>query len=209
MNSLAHSRVVRIINFGLKVVWFLNFAFIAFVTIFSVYLLINPEGPSVILNIPIHFSLEEQHTAQSGNISDNSIEIKNATGQLQINNPRPYQILMFFFGFSTVKFLFTLYVIYLLRKIFSTLLQENPFTVENGDRLRKIGISAILFGVFLSVYSLLTSTLVSSKISSQCFDIVYKFDLRLEYIYWGLFTLVIAEIFRMGAHMKSEQDLTI
>jgi len=209
MSSLSNSRTVGLFDIGLKVIWYLNFAFITFIVIFTIYQLSKLDGVSPILDIPIYFSVEVEESSLPGSVSYSDVEIENAVGQLQINNPKSYHIVLFLFAISSVKFSFTLYVILLLRRILFSVREGNPFIFENGRRLKNIAIVTLCYGLFLSLYSSLTNIFISTGISLPSIDVMYKLEIHWEYIYWGLFTFVLAEVFRIGVNLKQEQDLTI
>jgi hypothetical protein len=85
--------------------------------------------------------------------------------------------------------------------------------IENVVRLRWIALLNI--GAFLSTRfsSIFTSNYLASKI--QLVGIHFE-NLNLQMIFgnadiiiFNLFLLIIAEVFRVGAAMKNEQDLTI
>ena len=186
MSSLSHSRAVKIINIGLKIVWVLNFAFLAFISIFTISLLFFPKGtPNPVLNIPVYFSVEEEIPVQDHESEIIEVEIENASGQLLLENPKPVYIILFFFGSSLIKFFYVFYVLYFLRKIWATLLAEKPFVPKNGKRLGKIAIATIIYGLFMSFYNFLTSLSISSKIPFRTIDIMYKFELRWNTYIWG------------------------
>ena len=98
-----------------------------------------------------------------------------------------------------ISFGVTLYVIERLLELLKTLRFGSPFVKENAVRFRKVGI-ALLFGelskIFIGVLAKITGA-----------DIDAGLDLTIFVAIAAVF--VLAEVFREGARMKDEQDLTV
>lgn len=89
-----------------------------------------------------------------------------------------------------------LYILWTLRCILKTLLNTNPFTLENVDALRKMAvasfvISALYITKFLFWFTLATAIIV----------IIFAIA--------GLFSLVLADVFKQAVQYKEENDLTV
>ena len=101
-----------------------------------------------------------------------------------------------------------LMIVWRLRKLFDSFSSGEPFRRENADHLRAIWI--IMLVIEISRYVLLgvTGTLITMYGGSNI-DADYTFHIDLST--WGsiLILIVLAEVFREGARMKEEQELTI
>lgn len=107
------------------------------------------------------------------------------------------------------------FVIYLLRKIVGTTVKGDPFVKENGRRLRIIGIMFIIVPLVLQAWQ---KYLVSSVISSVRIEnvslttgsvtgsIIGILPISLTA---GLFFLALSEVFRIGASLKEENEMTV
>ncbi len=88
------------------------------------------------------------------------------------------------------------YILGTLRGIFKTLLNANPFTLENVYALRKMAAAAFVISVLYTVKFWFWFTLATAII-------VLVFTIA------GLFSLVLADVFQQAVQYKEENDLTV
>lgn len=102
-------------------------------------------------------------------------------------------------GATFVAFGVMLFVVDRLLEILKTLRFGSPFVMENADRFRAVGF-ALLIGE-------------ASKIGFGFLSMVFDadIDLEMELISWlaVISVFVLSEVFKEGARMKEEQDLTV
>ena len=96
-----------------------------------------------------------------------------------------------------------LWIIKKVQKIFETMTQGDPFRPENVQRLRHIGIG--LAGLEAVNYA---TRLVSQWAFTDQVDKV-KFPLNLTAWFAVLVVFVLAEVFREGARLRAEAELTV
>ena len=89
-----------------------------------------------------------------------------------------------------------LYILWTLRRIFQTLLHTDPFTVKNVDALRKMAVASFVIAALYITKCLFWFTLATAII-------VIVFAIA------GLFSLVLADVFRQAVRYKEENDLTV
>lgn len=89
-----------------------------------------------------------------------------------------------------------LWIIYYLRKIFSTVLSEDCFVMENVTALKRMG-GASFFISFISVVRLFFTVTPATLMIILVFFIA------------GLFSLVLAQVFHQAVTYKEENDFTI
>lgn len=93
----------------------------------------------------------------------------------------------------------TLFVVNRLLEILKTLRESTPFVKENADRFRAVG------------YALLIGE--GAKFAFGFFSMIFRADIDINssFISWLaiIAVFVLAEVFREGARMKEEQDLTV
>jgi hypothetical protein len=104
----------------------------------------------------------------------------------------------------------SLIIVWRLRKLFDSFSSGEPFRRENATHLRVIWITMIV--IELARYALTASTagLVIAFGESQGVGI-RDVELSVDFSTWGsiLILIVLAEVFREGARLKEEQELTI
>lgn len=89
-----------------------------------------------------------------------------------------------------------LYILWTLRCIFKTLLNTNPFTLENVDALRKMAVASFVISALYITKCFFWFTLGTAII-------VIIFAIA------GLFSLVLADVFKQAVQYKEENDLTV
>lgn len=98
-----------------------------------------------------------------------------------------------------VNFGVMLFVVNRLLEILKTLRFGSPFVKENADRFRSVG------------YALLIGE--GAKFAFGFLSLIFdtEVDINMSFITWLaiIAVLVLAEVFREGARMKEEQDLTV
>jgi hypothetical protein len=143
---------------------------------------------------PQHFSLDTNYV---------QVEFTDAI----IKHPK--QLFVVFLPFGAAMIGLGMAIIYQLRKIFATLTVGNPFVLENSKRMRKIGL--LIFGGVLVelIAGSVIGKLIMDNVLIRGVTFSVKGSLNIGGIFFGLVILVLAEIFRQGALLKDEQDLTI
>lgn len=89
-----------------------------------------------------------------------------------------------------------LWIIYYLRKIFKTVIQENCFVAENVTSLQRMGWASFLI-------CMVTTTRLFFVITPATLVIILVFFIA------GLFSLVLAQVFAQAVSYKQENDFTI
>ncbi|TEB04402.1 hypothetical protein Psch_04129 [Pelotomaculum schinkii] len=89
-----------------------------------------------------------------------------------------------------------LYILWTLRCIFQTLLHTDPFTMKNVDALRKMAAASFVISALYITKCLFWFTLATAII-------VIIFAIA------GLFSLVLADVFKQAVQYKEENDLTV
>jgi Protein of unknown function (DUF2975) len=96
-----------------------------------------------------------------------------------------------------------------LKKLFESFRSAEPFRKENATHLRVIWIT--MLGIELSRYALmaLTGALIAAFGEPAGTD--WKFSVHINLMTWAaiLVLIVLAEVFREGARLREEQELTI
>ena len=176
----------------------------------TIYSFFSADNSNFAPKIPINLSTNEFGTIQFSDSTISKIAIVSTKGKIVFLSTVPFKIWIFNVISIFVIFTLTLYIFYHLRNIFKTLKEENPFTRKNGTRLRAIGIATIIASVFWKkIYSLLLISMVNGEILTEGFEISSHSNLNFQVILLGLIIIVISEVFRVGAEMKEEQELTI
>lgn len=92
-----------------------------------------------------------------------------------------------------------------LRRVFQTLTRGDPFHPENGRRLRQIGFALALLEVINQIASEIVFALLPEDIGPERFGISFNFTAWFSVAV----VFVLAEVFREGARLRREAELTI
>lgn len=95
-----------------------------------------------------------------------------------------------------------------LKRLFASFVSDRPFSRENADHLRVIWVAMLALELLRYAIGLVV-WLITAASGAETKHMTVHFELRLE-IWFAIFTLmVLAEVFRAGARLREEQDLTI
>lgn len=102
-----------------------------------------------------------------------------------------------------------LMILYESRKILETVISKEPFVLANVNRFRKIGYLTLVLGVFLALYSILQKgTSIFTILDLGGSGIHTNIGIFVPFIL-GIFSFVIAEIFKVAHDIYEENKLTI
>jgi hypothetical protein len=140
--------------------------------------------------------------------------IKFATPDLWIRISRT-MILFFRIGFALI-------VLFIMRSFLRSLLASETFTVQNINRLQRIGCLILLIEPFQWASNYFTKQLLFQYFKMDTVDKSLAFrlgetvgyalgsgDFVFNWIFAGLLVLTIAEVFKHGLKLKEEADLTV
>lgn len=101
------------------------------------------------------------------------------------------------------------YIIHQLRHIFRTLVENDPFVIDNAIRLRRVAIGVLVGAVLQAVAEILVGSLIMKAISIPGLLVNLRIQISVTTVFLGLVLLILAEIFKIGTEIKDEQELTI
>ena len=103
------------------------------------------------------------------------------------------------------------YFIFLTRKIIITVINGNPFTKENGNRIKILSGLLIVVPVILDIISRIVASSIIQNVKSanSTMNAEGIGMVRDVLIFVGLFLFVLSEVFRIGTSLKEENELTV
>ncbi len=102
----------------------------------------------------------------------------------------PFSVILFLTGVCAV------YILFVLKQMFKTLLGGNPFVMRNVSSFRRMAVASLLIAVIYLVKCLFWFTLATAVIM-----IVFGIA--------ALFCLTLKDIFKQAVYYKEEHDLTV
>jgi len=156
----------------------------------------------------VEFKINNFGKLTGGNSRQMDLAIDDAAGTLIISNA-DYQLRIVLVLLELVKTALILAVLYLLYKILASLGKSGPFAADNTPKIRSIAGITMIFSPYYFVMKLVTFLWLRPASSIEDIHILRNINFDLEYIFMGLLILIIAEVFKLGSQMKTEQQLTI
>ena len=101
-----------------------------------------------------------------------------------------------------------LLIIFHLRKILNTVINQKPFSLSNVSRFRYIGFTTIFLGILLFIKDIYFIGLKTFTILDDGKGLFTNVDIYIPIIL-GIFSLILAEIFKLGYQIYEENKLII
>ena len=119
---------------------------------------------------------------------------------------------LFIFQFALVVPLLAmgLLIIFQLKKIFTTITEGSPFSMENSKRIRVIGWTIIAASAIKALLGFLLGLYFSTLINLPGLDLTANIRLQdFAGVFAGIIILALAEVFQHGARLQEESNLTV
>ncbi len=143
-----------------------------------------------------------------GAVAADSLRVINATGELRFLTTA-WWLHLASAGHMFVGALLGLYVIYLLRRILASVIEQRPFASSNVRRMRLLGFTLLAVSVLRPVAEYLVARLVLSQVAVENVSLSAPVDFSPEAVFGGLLLLVLATIFDHGSRLEHERSLTV
>lgn len=212
MKALGEYSLASFIKFIISAAWYIQLFFLLLLTVgLSIKFFYNdtaeaiPQTLEVVLSPGRSESIRVEAAAQG--ITDAKLML--GVGKLTFNHQGSKQIIAFVMISMWIGFAISLSITYLLRNFFRSLSQNSPFAIENARRLRLIAVLIMLTPLVDFINDMIVTWFVQRNFMLDGADISAHVDFDLKAVFAGLVLLIIAEIFRIGAQMKEEQELTV
>ena len=121
----------------------------------------------------------------------------------------PWWLFMLLWLHVAVYFGLVLLSVFQLRRIFQSVRQGAPFDVGNAVRLRSLGTLLIAIALFRAFAEFITVMAIRRGITSSLITLDTGFHIDMPFFFLALALVALAEIFRRGAELESEQSLVI
>jgi hypothetical protein len=199
---------IKILRATVNVAWWISIPLFSIITLGIGYKIIS--GGSVQWDIPAHIKqIESMPPLQPVYIADQFTGVSDPTAILNIKvglTPKVIIVVLLSYGVA-MTILFG--ILYQLRKIMQSLYLRAPFVEENTKRLRIIGL-LLLCSALLSVGdSIANSQLLNHRFVNSNRFYMAQINIGLTPIIVGIVVLILAEIFRQGYILKTDNESII
>jgi hypothetical protein len=212
MKTLGKYSLASFIRFIISAAWYIQLFFLVFLT-FAITIKFFKNGTTEptpeTVEVRLTQSRPEPVSIVAAATELTAANLNLDSGKLTFNHQSSKQIIGFNLLSMWVSFAISLSITYLLRQIFRSLAQNNPFVVFNAQRLRIIAFLIMFSAVTSFAHDALVNWFLQQNFMLDGSNIRAHLVIDVKTIMAGLIVLIIAEIFRIGAQLKEEQDLTV
>lgn len=209
MKILGKSSVASVLKWWLEILWYMTWAAAVIIVVIFGHAIISGDPVGERLEVPILFDLQPgSYDLTSDRLDVSGARITDATGTLRFESPNAL-LMALYLGIATALLAVLLIVFQQLRKIFRSLTDSDVFTTANAFRIRFIGLFVIFGEMAATLLEFLARHYIRARFETTGFVLRADFAADLSTIFGGPVVLVIAEVFRTGAKIKEDQDLTI
>jgi hypothetical protein len=166
------------------------------------------DEDAVVSGLPVQYSVSEFGEIDSWTGSYLSVILDKAVGVWEIESPPLYMKVVLII-IELIRLGMFIFIVFLFRKIIDSFKGPGPFVYDNVLRLKQIAITFISIDLYYYLLSLFTFFSLHPKPIIDEISIFRNIGLNLKYVFIGLLIYAIAEIFKAGANLKKEQELTI
>ena len=197
MKALGRDSVASIVRIGLNVVW-------GVLWFLAVCLALGALGYGAFLALTASGAIGPDVLA-----GDNHLRVNGEDVRLGDIAGYTWPVFVPAFLIGAVAIGGSLMIVWRLRRLFDSFSSGEPFRKENANHLRAIWMT--MLGIELARYLLLGLTGVLLATTHTQLAESAEFEMRVDLSTWGsiLILIVLAEVFREGARLKEEQELTI
>jgi hypothetical protein len=175
----------------------------------SVLFVATGQSAKLDVNLPVRFQLDEaSYQVRSDRLGVEAGTIHKARGELKFKNPGGGFVAAFV-AWPLLQLAILLIVLYQLRKLFAALAAKVPFDVANARRVRLMAFAILVGQAIGGLMTLGFTSQLKNSFATEGVTLTPAPNFNLGLIIFALVLLVIAEVFRIGAEMKAEQDLTV
>lgn len=202
MKALGKGSIASIVRVGLVIAWYVLW-------IAAVAILVGAIGYGVILTLIANGSIDPA-LLEGG--AGNAELGGGSGGDFHVTYDQPgggtWPVVVPSLMIAAVAVAGSLVIVWRLRKLFDSFSSGEPFRRENATHLRVIWITMLVIEV--SRYLLMGLThLLLARFGGPDVDANYTFAIDFSNWMSILILIVLAEVFREGARLKEEQELTI
>ena len=101
------------------------------------------------------------------------------------------------------------FILFMLRRIFSSMVDSSPFIPANVNRIRWVAALLIIISILAQLIQAQLGRMMLTTVASSGLELSPRFNFDLGMIVIGLIIFSLAEVFRYGLELQTETDLTV
>ena len=159
------------------------------------------------ISIPVRFELDEaRHPFTSAHPDVRRVAIANAHGDLTVDGASSLGVGWAGLGLAIVGLATALFILGLLRAIFGTLRDQNPFVARNAARIRTVGVVLVLGQLALGALAAWLAASVTRQVAIAGVAFHASPSFNGWVLFSGVILILLAEVFRLGSEMKGDLE---
>jgi hypothetical protein len=206
MKALGHKSLAAVLAIIINVIWWLEWAAAALVTI--VVLITSFSKREVSLDLPVTFSRTSFKNIINTSAAASSGLLQVSNGDFRCPIPIDWQNTLLLLAGFALLFSIIILLTRQLKVIFFNLRHGQPFNESNTASIRNIGILLVALSVLQWIFIIVLNSFLSSHFKwNTGIQLTYQFNL--SYLLTGILLIIAAQIFRLGVTLEEEKQLTI
>ena len=202
---MINKRLISILGTLTNLIWYISLPVFSLIVLFVLYKFMVDGNAN--WDIPVRIPPNDfDFSITPNNPSYRFIAISGIEGTLLFNVDLTPLLIIVALVVVLSTFYLILAIVYNLRKVFRSLRVGEPFAYENFARLQKIGFFVLSFAVLDFGKSLFNRYLLQQNFMYHGKYYSAKLSFSIDVILIGLVILVLAEIFRHGYKLKTENE---
>lgn len=201
INYLGKKSLSVILRYIVNFLWYIQLVIISLILLKS---LIHSFSPENSFSWPVSFVATVQEvTSQNPDISVSGIQLIEGTLMFGTRDDwHANTIMVLGVLFMAAPFLM---VTFQVRKILGNFVSDDPFLKPNLRRIRLIGIILVIYPILAYIFGFFYTRYLNSNFDG------YEFvnSVELWPLLFGLFSLIVSEVFRLGVEYREDNNLTI
>ena len=202
---------IKGVSIVLSIIWYLQWVIIAGLVVITILIATDNSIINTSKLEGFHVQYERidipSSTLDNGNHESN-IYLTNGEGRIHIEN-EDYNFIYFRLLSAFIDTLLYIFIIFLLRKIFSGLKTGEFFVKQNGIYIKKIAYAVLGLTLIPAFLNYFINIYIKKTLNIE--GIIFKAQFEFDYgtVFLALLIFVLAQVFIRGTELKEDQDLTI
>lgn len=210
MKTLGRGSLASAMKVLFDVLYYLSFVPAVGLLVLSVLMPVFHESENLTVHPRVLLHLDpDDHRVLPGVDSAPRVQIEKAVASLEVSGVSAGRMAI---GLAVAWGLWTFMFVGLrkIREIFRTLKDGDPFVLENAARIRFLGFATIAFELlYRGAIFWMYFAFVANQFGITGVSLRPLFEPSLAVLGAGLMLIVVAEVFRVGAELRQDQELTI
>ncbi len=212
MTNTGQKRLTRLVKRFLDIAWFILLSAVIIWPIVSVGVGLNLFFDPEVRDVEVYLGFEIQpDSSEAATVSaDGQEPLIRGRSEVQVNTPSLFAWYLAAI-ISEVGMLIVLYGLMHLRTLFASLAEDESFSNENAERIKKIGLIVIGWHVIIPLMQYFGGRAILSDIelSVRGIQLSPGYDFTPSGLVVGLAIVVLSAVLREAANLHQDQSLTI